>query len=205
MIDKWLTSWPGQLPLYRKSPTPTARFYQRFKTVCLIVWTWKSIHLSFFNSEIMYEHVITHVTFTLFIMTAAGQDSCHTVHSVSDRTLVGHAYKTTSGKCLITCIIACDDDPNCYSLSYKFPMKTCELSSQTSRSHPNSFLLTPDSVYLDHPKRPGGSCVGDLPCRNKGKCENTPQAPGYMCVCRQHYVGEKCEGKLIARLPSVSY
>ena len=133
---------------------------------------------------------------TLLIRSAAGQDTCYTAHSVSDYALTGHAYKTTSGFRLMTCIVACDDDPNCYSLGYNIPSKTCELSRKTRRSDPASFSFRPNWLYLDHPVRPAGACVGDLPCKNRGRCQNVPHSPGYKCTCRQPYIGETCEGMM---------
>lgn len=120
---------------------------------------------------------------------------CRSVTSINRYTLKGHAYKTVKDKELVTCVITCDHDPACYSINYMFGTRTCELCRTTRVSHPADLVYTPDSVYLEHLSRPAGSCSGNMPCRNRGTCVNVPQAPGYRCFCRDHYVGELCEGK----------
>jgi len=97
----------------------------------------------------------------------------------------------------MTCIILCDQDTNCYSFNYKFPAKTCELNNVTRSLHPLEFVSSSGAIYFDHPSRPSGSCSGDRPCKNKGKCINVARAPGYKCECQHDYTGDKCEGKII--------
>ena len=95
----------------------------------------------------------------------------------------------------MTCIISCDQDPNCYSLNYKFLDKMCELSNSTQYADLQDFVFSPDAVYFDHMTRPSGSCSGDWPCTNKGKCMNVAKAPGFKCECYQDYIGDTCKGK----------
>lgn len=123
-----------------------------------------------------------------------GLDKCITVSSINDYSLIGHTYKTSSGKSLLTCIISCDQDVHCYSINYKIPIKTCELSDATRYSHPEELAFSPDAVHFDHPSRPSGSCVGDWPCKNAGKCVNLPRDPGFKCHCQNDYVGDTCSG-----------
>ena len=141
----------------------------------------------------------------LFVSIAAGLDDCVTVSSIEDYFLIGHAFTRISGKSLMTCIVSCDQDPNCYSLNYKFPTKTCELNNVSRSLHPEEFVLSPDAVYFDHPSRPSGSCSGDWPCRNKGKCVNVAGAPGFRCECRYDYIGDTCKGnKTTKKIPITS-
>ena len=131
-----------------------------------------------------------------FVSIAAGLDDCITVSSIKDYSLIGHVFKTTSGKSLMTCIISCDQETNCYSFNYKFPTKSCELNNVTRYLHLQEFVFSPDAVYFDHPTRPSGSCAGDWPCKNKGKCVNVARAPGFKCECQYDYIGDTCEGKI---------
>ena len=132
----------------------------------------------------------------VFIYITAGWDDCITVSSIKDYSLIGHAYKSTSGRSLQTCIISCDQDANCYSLNFKFPAKTCELNNVTRSLDLQQFVFTPDTVYFDHPTRPSGSCSGDWPCKNKGKCVNVARFPGFKCECQHDYIGDTCKGKV---------
>ena len=94
----------------------------------------------------------------------------------------------------MTCIVACDQDTKCYSLNYRFPSKTCELSNSTRFADLQDFLFSPDVVYFDHLSRPSGSCVGDAPCKNSGRCVSLAKAPGFKCNCYKDYTGETCNG-----------
>lgn len=132
---------------------------------------------------------------SIFVSITTGQEDCITVSSIEDYSLIGHTYKATSGKSLMTCIISCDQDTNCYSFNYKFPAKTCELNNVTRSLHLLEFVSSPGAIYFDHPSRPSGSCLGDRPCKNKGKCVNVARAPGFKCECQYDYTGETCEGK----------
>lgn len=134
---------------------------------------------------------------SIVVLIAACQKDCITVSSIKDYSLIGHTYKTTSGRSLMTCIITCDQDTNCYSFNYKFPDKICELNNVTQSLHPLEFVSSPGAIYFDQPSRPSGSCLGDRPCKNKGKCENVARAPGFKCECQYNYTGEKCEGNII--------
>ena len=141
----------------------------------------------------------------LFVSTTAGLDDCNTVVSIRGYLLIGRPFKIASGKSLTTCILSCDRDANCYSFNYRFPRKTCELNNVTRSLRPEKFIFSPDAVYFDHPSRPAGSCSGNWPCRNKGKCVNLAGAPGFRCQCRYHYVGETCKGIFIHCMNKVMF
>lgn len=130
----------------------------------------------------------------IFASVASGLDNCITVTSIKDYSLIGHAYRTSSGKSLMTCIISCDQDAHCYSLNYRFAANTCELNNATRYSNLQEFMFSPDTVYFDHPTRPSGSCLADWPCKNMGKCVNVARAPGYRCECQHDYIGDTCNG-----------
>ena len=132
----------------------------------------------------------------IFASLAAGLDNCITVTSIKDHSLIGHNYKTSSGKSLMTCIISCDQDAHCYSLNYKLHNKTCELSNATRYSNLQEFVFSRDVVYFDHPARPSGSCIRDWPCKNAGRCVNVARAPGFKCECQHDYIGETCNGNI---------
>ena len=132
----------------------------------------------------------------VFVSITAGRNDCITVSSIKDYSLIGHTYKSTSGKSLMTCIISCDQDAKCYSLNYKFPAKTCELNNVTRSLHLREFVFSPDTVYFDHPSRPSGSCSGDWPCENNGKCINVARFPGFKCECQHDYIGDTCKGNI---------
>ena len=134
---------------------------------------------------------------SIIVSITAGHEHCITVSSIKDYSLIGHSYKATSGKSLMTCIISCDQEANCYSFNYKFPAKTCELNNVTRSLQPKEFISSPGAIYFDHPSRPSGSCLGDRPCKNKGKCVNVARAPGYKCECHHDYTGDTCEGNII--------
>ena len=135
---------------------------------------------------------------SIFVSLTASQEDCIAVSSIKDYSLIGHTYKATSGKSILTCIISCDQDANCYSFNYKFPAKTCELNNVTRSLRPLEFVSSPGAIYFDHPSRPSGSCSGDRPCKNKGKCMNVARAPGFKCECQYDYTGDTCEGKKIS-------
>ncbi|CAH3154902.1 unnamed protein product, partial [Porites evermanni] len=128
----------------------------------------------------------------IFVSVAAGLNNCIAVTSIKDYSLTNHIYKISSGKSQLTCIVACDQDTKCYSLNYRFPSKTCELSNSTRFADLQDFLFSPDVVYFDHLSRPSGSCVGDAPCKNNGRCFNLAKAPGFKCKCYKDYTGETC-------------
>ncbi|XP_032230489.2 lactadherin [Nematostella vectensis] len=132
-------------------------------------------------------------TFLDQLCITADQHDCRPVSSINEYTLRGHAYKSITGKQLTTCVITCDGDPNCYSLNYRFPTSICELNGGTRVSHPEHFVYTADSVYLEHLSRPAGSCSGGWPCSNKATCVNVPMMPGYKCYCQEGYTGELCQ------------
>lgn len=134
---------------------------------------------------------------SIFVSITAGQKDCVTVSSIKDYSLNGHSYKAASGKSLMTCIISCDQDASCYSFNYKFPAKTCQLNNVTRSLHPVEFVSSPGAIYFDHPSRPSGSCLGDRPCKNKGKCLNVARVPGFKCACQHDYTGDTCEGNII--------
>lgn len=142
-------------------------------------------------------HNKTLALLSIIVSITAGHEDCITVSSIKDYSLIGHSYKATSGKSLMTCIISCDQDANCYSFNYKFPAKTCELNNVTRSLQPMEFISSPGAIYFDHPSRPSGSCLGDRPCKNKGKCRNVARAPGYKCECQHDYTGDACEGNII--------
>ena len=133
----------------------------------------------------------------LFAVVAVGVNDCITTSSIRDHTLIGHSYSISSGKSLLTCVISCDRDQHCYSINYKVAFKTCELSNATRFSHPKNFAFSSDAVYLDHLSRHLGSCKGDWPCRNKGKCVNVAADPGFLCLFQHSYIGDICAGNEI--------
>ena len=154
--------------------------------------------LHLFTGQMTYAH--QHLLLQLIsaiIASSLDNNNCVTVRSIKDYSLIGHIYRTSSGKSLLTCIISCDQDEQCYSINYKLPTKTCELSDVTRYSHLQEFVFSPDAVYFDHPSRPSGSCVGDWPCINKGRCVNVARAPGFKCECQHDYIGDTCNGNEI--------
>ena len=148
----------------------------------------------FFSTEQMTPFHTSLTFHLIFVSVAAGLNNCIAVTSIRDYSLTNHIYKISSGKSQLTCIVACDQDIKCYSLNYRFPSKTCELSNSTRFADLQDFLFSPDVVYFDHLSRPSGSCVGDAPCKNSGRCVNLAKAPGFKCKCYKDYTGETCNG-----------
>lgn len=165
--------------------------YEHSFSILNLIKLFKKFH---FSPGYIMSRYQTVAFMSVFVCITAGPDDCITVSSIKDYSLIGHAYKSTSGKSLMTCIISCDQDVNCYSLNYKFPAKTCELNNVTRSLHLQEFVFSPDAVYFDHPSRPSGSCSGDWPCKNKGKCVNVARFPGYKCECQYDYIGDTCKG-----------
>ena len=149
---------------------------------------------NFFSTEKMTPLHPSLTFHLIFVSVAAGLNNCIAVTSIKDYSLTNHIYKISSGKSQLTCIVACDQDTKCYSLNYRFPSKTCELSNSTRFADLQDFLFSPDVVYFDHLSRPSGSCVGDAPCKNNGRCFNLAKAPGFKCKCYKDYTGETCNG-----------
>lgn len=134
------------------------------------------------------------VSFTLF-QTITGQTGCQDVHSISGYSLTRHTYRMMSGVRLITCIVTCQDDPECYSLNFKFAFQLCELNNGTRLSvEPKYFVSSVDTVYLDNLYRPYRPC-DNAPCSYGGACVVTNLYPGFKCECKAGYIGPTCEGK----------
>ena len=140
--------------------------------------------------------------FTLFetITSQTRQTGCQDVHSVSGYSLTRHTYQMTSGVRLITCIATCQDDPDCYSLNFKFTPKLCELNNATRLSvEPKYFVSSGETVYLDNLYRPYRPC-DNVPCKNGGTCVVINFYPGFKCECKSDYTGQTCEGRTNARV-----
>lgn len=133
----------------------------------------------------------------LFAYHSTGLHDCITTSSVRDYMLIGHSFKTSSDKSLLSCVISCDRDQQCYSINYIISSKTCEFSDATRLSHPQKFTFSREVVYIDHLSRPSGSCEGNRPCKNKGKCANVAARPGFVCHCQHNYMGDTCSGNEI--------
>ncbi|XP_074633810.1 retinoschisin-like [Acropora palmata] len=121
------------------------------------------------------------------------QSSCDSVSSISGYSLVQHRYRILPKVRLITCIITCQNDPECYSLNFRFSTRQCELSNGTRLSiAPEYFVPSVDTVYFDNLYRPYKPC--DMtPCKNKGSCVIINSYPGYKCDCQKGYFGPRCE------------
>ena len=145
--------------------------------------------------------------FTLFqCITQTGQNGCKDVHSISGYSLTGHAYRTLSGVRMITCIVTCEDDPECHSINFKFTHKLCELNNTTRQSAESKYFVpSEDYVYLNklhqqtvqlHRYNSDTSKPCDYsPCKYGGSCSNTNYQPGFVCNCQTGYTGPTCEGK----------
>ena len=140
--------------------------------------------------------------FTLFhtITAQTGQTGCQDVHSISGYSLTGHTYRMIRGVRLITCIVTCQDDPECCSLNFKFMPKLCEISNGTRLSvEPHYFVLTGDTIYLENLYRPYRPC-DNVSCKNGGTCITINWYPGFKCVCKEGYIGPSCEGRTDTRV-----
>ena len=115
--------------------------------------------------------------------------------SISGYSLVQHSYRILPKVRLITCIITCQNDPECYSLNFRLSLRQCELSNGTRLSiAPEYFVPSVDTVYFDNLYRPYKPC--DMtPCKNKGSCVIINSYPGYKCDCQKGYFGPRCEGR----------
>lgn len=137
------------------------------------------------------------ILFSMFqtITSQTGRTGCQDVHSISGYSLTSHAYRITSGVRLITCIVTCQDDPQCFSINFKYTLQLCELNNATRLSvEPRYFVHSGDAVYLDNLYRPYKPC-DNAPCKNDGTCIATNFYPGFKCECKAGYTGPVCEGK----------
>ena len=67
--------------------------------------------------------------------------------------LKGHVFESFTTERLAFCYSACNTNPACQSLNYNLGNKSCEFSSESSRSQPHSFQENVIYVYADNPNR----------------------------------------------------
>lgn len=161
----------------------------------------KNTELSFFIISVLVTQIrmsptvlITHLMLCLMKITAASNQDCRSVESVSDYALFEHTYKLIFGTRFESCAAACDADPDCYSFNYFIPYMTCELNNSSRREDSSHFLRRSGAVYLDKLKEPVDYCQTFL-CRNNGTCKIVRRHPGFECLCHEEFSGEKCESK----------
>lgn len=138
--------------------------------------------------------LIIHVMLCLMKIAAASNQDCRTVKSISDHALFEHTYKLISGTRMESCAATCDADPVCYSFNYFIPSMTCELNNSSRHADSSYFLRRSGAVYFDKLKELVDYCQ-TFPCRNNGTCKVVRRYPGFECLCRDGFSGEKCESK----------
>ncbi|KAL9963525.1 hypothetical protein ACROYT_G027040 [Oculina patagonica] len=136
--------------------------------------------------------LITHLMLCLMKITAASNQDCRLVESVSDYALFEHTFMSISGTRFESCAAACDADPVCYSFNYFIPYMTCELNNSSRRADSSFFLHRSRAVYLDKLREPVDYCQ-TYPCWNNGTCKIVRRHPGFECSCHEGFSGEKCE------------
>ena len=67
--------------------------------------------------------------------------------------LVGHVYKSFTVDRLVSCYIACNSQPACQSLNFRFSDKTCQFNNETKVSRPASLKQNEGFLYADNPDR----------------------------------------------------
>lgn len=158
-----------------------------------------------FDSNVKKMWFAAWFVFTLFqiITGQTRQTGCQDVHSISGYSLTGYTYRVMRGVRLITCIVTCQDDPECYSLNFKFTLKLCELNNATRLSiEPKYFVSLEDTVYLNNLYRPYRPC-DNVPCENGGTCITMNLYPGFKCECKAGNIGPSCEGMTGTRVFNV--
>ena len=83
----------------------------------------------------------------------AGHD-CQATAAIANYILVGHVHKLLSLKKMLTCIIACQEEPKCYSVNYHLGRMTCELSLQTRGNYPQDFVHRSEWLYMEMLRQP---------------------------------------------------
>lgn len=152
-------------------------------------------HLFLFGLQGCIKLWISSCLVIILFQTKTCQTGCQDVSSISGYTLTRHTYRMMSRVRLITCIVTCQDDPECYSINFKFPIEQCELNNETRLSiEPQYFVPSPNTVYLDNLYRPYKPC-DKAPCKNNGSCVIINSYPGFKCVCKDGYLGPICEGE----------
>lgn len=127
-------------------------------------------HLFLFGLQGCIKLWISSCLVIILFQTKTCQTGCQDVSSISGYTLTRHTYRMMSRVRLITCIVTCQDDPECYSINFKFPIEQCELNNETRLSiEPQYFVPSPNTVYLDNLYRPYKPC-DKAPCKNNGSC-----------------------------------
>lgn len=123
------------------------------------------------------------------------QTGCQDVSSISGYSLTGHTYRMMSQVRLITCIVMCQDDPECYSLNFRSALRQCELNNGTRLSTASGYFVPAENtVYLDNLYRPYKPC-DNSPCKNNGSSVTVNSYPGFKCDCKARYFGPTCESK----------
>ena len=130
----------------------------------------------------------------------AGHD-CQATAAIANYILVGHVHKLLSLKKMLTCIIACQEEPKCYSVNYHLGKMTWELSLQTRGNYPQDFVHRSEWLYMEMlrqpPKAPPLLFCNHVTCKNGGTCLNTKSR--YHCVCKDEFWGPVCERKWTLR------
>ena len=133
---------------------------------------------------------------TMFHFTA-GEENCQTTESIANYVLVGQVHKVISRKKPMTCVFACHEEPNCYSVNFHSGPRTCELNLQTRGNYPRSFVHRSGWLYMEMlrqpPKAPPRTFCDHVTCKNGGTCLN--RKSGYVCVCKKDFWGSACERK----------
>lgn len=148
-------------------------------------------------SDVKNKTWITCILLILFqpVTGQTGKTGCQDVHSISGYSLISHVYRMMSQVGLITCITACQNYPQCFSLNFKYTYQLCELNNGSRLSaEPKYFVYSSDTVYLDNLHRPYRPC-DNSPCMNDGVCISTDFYPGFKCACKEGFFGPACEGE----------
>ena len=127
----------------------------------------------------------------------AGEENCQTTESMANYDLVGHVHKVLSRKKPLTCIFACHEEPDCYSVNFHLEASECELNLQTRGSHRGDFVYRREWFYMEMlqqpPKAPLRTFCNHVTCKNGGVCLN--RKSGYVCRCKKDIRGRVCKRK----------
>ena len=93
------------------------------------------------------------IVLTLFVASltfpSIASRQCREVHSIYQKMLKGHTFKTFQSRPLsIDCIQACTSDDRCQSFNYVLANGTCEMNNRTENARPKDFVDDVERIYM---------------------------------------------------------
>ena len=93
------------------------------------------------------------IVLTLFVVSlmfrSIASRQCRDVHSIFQKMLKGHTFKTFQSRPLsIDCIQACTSDDRCQSFNYVMANGMCEMNNRTENARPKDLVDNVERYYM---------------------------------------------------------